>query len=103
RTDSTCPRRLLAPYARVSEASIPGSAGSLTMCGIVGAVVRRGRLTESDLRSAVGTLSHRGPDGSRVGKVGSTAEWDVWFGHARLSIVDLSEGGNQPMTLRTVG
>lgn len=66
------------------------------MCGIVGAA---GRAPESDRRwLAVGrdAMSHRGPD--------DAGEWwsddgRVGLAHRRLSIVDLSPLGNQPMQL----
>ncbi len=67
------------------------------MCGIVGAVVRPGALTAPDLERAVGSLRHRGPDGRGVLLAGRTAHWEVWLGHARLAIVDLSPAGAQPM------
>jgi asparagine synthase (glutamine-hydrolysing) len=61
------------------------------MCGIFGST----DITDSDLhrhRLALATLEHRGPD-----------QWGEWFddhvylGHRRLSIIDLSEHGRQPM------
>lgn len=67
------------------------------MCGIVGAIVRPGALTAADVERAVRTLSHRGPDGSGVLRAAKSAHWEVWLGHARLAIVDLSPGGAQPM------
>lgn len=73
------------------------------MCGIVGAVVRPGALASVDLERAVATLSHRGPDASGVLRAGGTDHWEVWLGHARLAIVDLSPGGAQPMTHRSPG
>ncbi|UUV35631.1 asparagine synthase (glutamine-hydrolyzing) [Amycolatopsis roodepoortensis] len=60
------------------------------MCGIAGAYhwpdggPLRDRLTK--------TLAHRGPDGS-----GRYDHGDVHLGHRRLSIVDLTETGAQPM------
>jgi asparagine synthase (glutamine-hydrolysing) len=62
------------------------------MCGIVGQI---GYLFGSEYRlQALKTLEHRGPDGS--------SDWispsqRAWLGHRRLSIVDLSEAGSQPM------
>jgi asparagine synthase (glutamine-hydrolysing) len=41
------------------------------------------------------TLTHRGPDASGVW-LGGRAE--VAFGHRRLSVIDVTEGGSQPMT-----
>ncbi len=67
------------------------------MCGIVGAVVRPGALDAPDIERAIGSLSHRGPDGRGVVRAGRTEHWEVWLGHARLAIVDLSPGGAQPM------
>ena len=40
------------------------------------------------------TISHRGPDD---GGLWSDAQAGVWLGHRRLSIVDLSPAGHQPM------
>jgi len=47
-----------------------------------------GRLIERML----GSIRHRGPDAS-----GSWVDAPVWLGHNRLSIIDLSDLGNQPM------
>jgi len=62
------------------------------MCGIIGrfqrSAGRRQDLTDDDLRR----LAHRGPDGSGV-----YADAHVQFGHLRLAIIDLTEGGRQPM------
>lgn len=44
------------------------------------------------LQAALGTLHHRGPD-----RQGEYQDGHVWLGHTRLSILDLSPGGNQPM------
>lgn len=64
------------------------------MCGISGAVFE---LIKDDpealLRSMNNALQHRGPDDSGI-------YWDDCFGlaHARLSIIDLSDSGRQPMS-----
>jgi asparagine synthase (glutamine-hydrolysing) len=65
------------------------------MCGIAGIVSR-----ESDVRSKLAAAEriqrHRGPDGQGIVqyRIGS---WGVGLGHQRLSIIDLSDGGRQPM------
>ena len=61
------------------------------MCGIFGMV---GRRDHGGLREAALTLRHRGPDGF--------GEWSspdrvAYLAHCRLSIIDLSEAGRQPM------
>jgi asparagine synthase (glutamine-hydrolysing) len=74
------------------------------MCGIAGAVRAIGdgkqaasRAASPRLRELVETMSHavrhRGPDGSGFWQ--SDAQ-EVVFGHRRLAIIDLSEGGAQP-------
>ena len=67
------------------------------MCGIAG-LFRPGGGDESLLEAYAGlmttALSHRGPDASGIW---SSAEAGVAFGHRRLSILDLSEAGAQPM------
>jgi asparagine synthase (glutamine-hydrolysing) len=42
------------------------------------------------------SIRHRGPDDSWEG-VFESGDCTVWFGHVRLSIVDLSSAGHQPM------
>ncbi|MES1220312.1 MAG: asparagine synthase (glutamine-hydrolyzing), partial [Bacteroidota bacterium] len=60
------------------------------MCGIAGAV--NCKLTEQDIN----LISHRGPDSQALVdfEVGSSK---VYLGHTRLSILELSEAGSQPM------
>lgn len=58
------------------------------MCGIIGGVTREA----FDQTKLLDTIGHRGPDNRGVFKKG-----DVFLGHTRLSIQDLSERGNQPM------
>ncbi len=64
------------------------------MCGICGIVYaeRSRTLPDGLLGRMTGTLRHRGPDDS-----GLFAEPGVGLGHRRLSIIDLSEAGRQPM------
>ena len=68
------------------------------MCGIVGVINKESQNKETFngiLNSMRDTMVHRGPDGygtwiSDNGKVG--------IGHRRLSIIDLSDAGKQPMS-----
>ena len=59
------------------------------MCGIAGTV----RIGDLDLvKRMTNLISYRGPDDS-----GFYEDGEVRFGHRRLSILDLSEAGHQPM------
>ncbi|MBX7043150.1 MAG: asparagine synthase (glutamine-hydrolyzing), partial [Ignavibacteria bacterium] len=69
------------------------------MCGINGILYFNG--TESDrpdefhfsnIRKMNRAISHRGPDGEGV-----FIDYPVCLGHRRLSIIDLSDAGSQPM------
>jgi len=61
------------------------------MCGIgLGFNLDRSRFESFEIIFTK-TMSHRGPDAVRT-----LRRNNVWLGHARLSIVDLSENGNQP-------
>lgn len=63
------------------------------MCGICGVWSRDGQPVEvSVLQRMSDTIRHRGPDDS-----GYWTEAGIGFGHRRLSIIDLSGGGHQPM------
>lgn len=66
------------------------------MCGIAGFVLGQASLpraeVEARLWSMIGTLRHRGPDDEGVWTDGQGA-----LAHARLSIIDLSAAGHQPI------
>lgn len=67
------------------------------MCGISGFVDFKNNSTEQILQRMTDTMTHRGPDGSGYYLHNGTT-FQVGFGHRRLSIIDLSEHGSQPMT-----
>lgn len=63
------------------------------MCAIVGVLDRRGRpVRAEDLLRMRDEMVHRGPDDA-----GIHLDHAVGLGHRRLSIVDLTPGGHQPM------
>jgi asparagine synthase (glutamine-hydrolysing) len=64
------------------------------MCGIAGYVVSRGSFTVDPLLPMLDSIRHRGPDS---GGTWIDAAAGVALGHRRLSIVDLSPAGHQPM------
>jgi asparagine synthase (glutamine-hydrolysing) len=71
------------------------------MCGIAGILSARGLTADrmaDDLQKMTQTLIHRGPDD---GGMWSDAGAGVGLGHRRLSIVDLSPLGHQPMASRS--
>jgi len=66
------------------------------MCGLVGFLRANGGARDGDaaiLRAMAGAVAHRGPDDEGVwtGK-------GVGFGHRRLSVIDTSSAGHQPMS-----
>jgi len=65
------------------------------MCGITGFITfsESQRNLIEGLERSVSALRHRGPDHQAV-----WTTTNVGLGHCRLSIIDLSEAGNQPMT-----
>lgn len=60
------------------------------MCGILGAI------NIEINKELLDTISHRGPDSSGLEKE-AINNHEVYLGHRRLSIVDLTEAGSQPM------
>ena len=63
------------------------------MCGIVGVYNLNGdSFSEMHLRKMADAIAHRGPDGD-----GYFIEENIALGHKRLSILDTSENGAQPM------
>ncbi len=65
------------------------------MCGITGIIDFRGHVEASTLARMRDTLMHRGPDDAGLWV---SPDATVGLGHRRLSILDLSERGRQPMT-----
>lgn len=61
------------------------------MCGIAGAIGH----SENKVYQALDQMVSRGPDDAGVWRAD---QGDVLFGHRRLSIIDLSRNGRQPMT-----
>jgi asparagine synthase (glutamine-hydrolysing) len=68
------------------------------MCGITGFLNSRnlmnGREYHSILEKMTGTMVHRGPDSENIWMDRATG---IALGHRRLSIIDLSQEGSQPM------
>ncbi|UPU36491.1 asparagine synthase (glutamine-hydrolyzing) [Geomonas paludis] len=63
------------------------------MCGIVGIYAPgKGEWDRGQLAAMLGRVRHRGPDGE-----GMHLEPGLFFGHARLAVLDLSQAGRQPM------
>lgn len=60
------------------------------MCGLIGTVPP---ISNDLFLNALEKISHRGPDGKGMW----TDSKNITLGHVRLSILDLSESGNQPM------
>ena len=66
------------------------------MCGICGYVNKKGIRLEQ-LKKMNDTMYHRGPDDSGEEIYGMAGGYQVGFAQRRLSILDLSELGHQPM------
>src|SRR6266550_3545756 len=62
------------------------------MCGIAGYFSVDDFFSKLDLEKMTGKIAHRGPDAE-----GFYSAASVGLGHRRLSIIDLSAAGNQPM------
>ncbi|MCF8171978.1 MAG: asparagine synthase (glutamine-hydrolyzing) [Candidatus Methylopumilus sp.] len=64
------------------------------MCGILGLIHKDAQACWPDLSATtLATLAHRGPDSTGV-----LSDAHIQFGHTRLSIIDLTSAGHQPMT-----
>ena len=67
------------------------------MCGICGfwSISVSEKFVSENCTKLINSLNHRGPDGKSTIKLHSNR---LSFGHTRLSILDLSKSGTQPMT-----
>src|SRR6476646_5894580 len=63
------------------------------MCGIAG-IFSRGPVDEQIVARLIGPIAHRGPDDQGIW---IDRDAGIGLGHRRLSILDLSPAGHQPM------
>ncbi|WP_026661736.1 asparagine synthase (glutamine-hydrolyzing) [Butyrivibrio proteoclasticus] len=66
------------------------------MCGICGYISKK-RISEEDLRIMNDTMYHRGPNDSGLAIYEGMDGYSIGLAHRRLSILDLSPLGHQPM------
>lgn len=66
------------------------------MCGIAGIIANNARNYQEEIQKMTDAMAHRGPDSSHYEFYENAA-----LGHRRLSIIDLSENGKQPMFSNT--
>ena len=63
------------------------------MCGIAGIIENRGKeVSRTSLKKMTDSIAHRGPDDEGIFLSGT-----IGLGHRRLSILDVSSAGHQPM------
>lgn len=67
------------------------------MCGIVGIFSAQNHYTRQDAQNMLNKIEHRGPDDQGINEY-NTNFGKLIFGHKRLSILDLSSLGHQPMS-----
>ncbi len=76
------------------------------MCGIVGIYNTKKTYSKFDMSNMLQHIAHRGPDDEGIkvfdtkNNKNSENEGDLIFGHKRLSILDLSSFGHQPMSTK---
>ena len=65
------------------------------MCGICGVV---GRPDEQLIKNMLARIAHRGPDDEGVYLAEASSGQRIGLGHRRLSIIDVSPAGHEPMS-----
>src|SRR4030088_62920 len=75
------------------------------MCGIFGVFAKGCGVSQEVVARAQRSLAHRGPDdsGTAIIDCGSAECSQIGFAHTRLSIIDLSPLGHQPMQDSSTG
>ncbi len=71
------------------------------MCGISGFIDFKGNSNKEILQNMTDVLHHRGPDDSGY-SLHQTGQAQVALGHRRLSILDLTTHGHQPMSFEKI-
>ena len=76
------------------------------MCGIVGAFSDKLPLSKFKVKEMLDSITHRGPDDKGIVAIDTVTNQlqkdrsNLMFGHRRLSILDLSSLGHQPMSTK---
>ena len=65
------------------------------MCGFSG-IINDEDFNQHEIKSINELLNHRGPDSTNYFQ-SKVDKFNIYLGHKRLSIIDLSEQANQPM------
>ena len=72
------------------------------MCGIAGIFENNSKKSSESLTKGLqmmlDAIKHRGPDDRGEKKIGNKNGINIYLGHQRLSIIDPSQGGHQPMS-----
>jgi asparagine synthase (glutamine-hydrolysing) len=95
---------------------VPDDNPETRMCGIAGIFHDRGTVSAGNVRDMLAAVSHRGPDDRGIAcfdtrgrtpdrilssdledRLPDSGDFDLALGHVRLSILDLSAAGHQPM------
>lgn len=71
------------------------------MCGIAGFIDFNQKSSLENLKGMTDVIKHRGPDGEGQ-LILHSANAQIGLGHRRLSIIDLSETGHQPMQFNSL-
>lgn len=66
------------------------------MCGLLGIVDYKKNINTNLFNEMLNSLKHRGPDDEGI-EVFSLDSCSIFLGHRRLSIIDISSNGHQPM------
>lgn len=70
------------------------------MCGILATIDPKDKISKDVFEKALFKLNHRGPDDFGCEAYNTSNGNKVMLGHTRLSIIDLSQSGHQPMTTK---
>lgn len=71
------------------------------MCGIIGSFwVQKKEINKKLFKDAIRSINHRGPDDEGIEYFAFENNSEIYLGHKRLSILDLSSLGHQPMFSR---
>lgn len=66
------------------------------MCGICG-FIHKHKISDESLKKMSDTIAYRGPNDEGIYIEDCNQDWQLGLAHKRLSILDLSEAGHQPM------